>query len=509
MSVTKISELLPIPENVSQPHAYQIFGLEGGEQDDAKVAEAMREVYAKLKASKSNCDPTVWTQAAKIAETARKILEDPDRRRELDARFGVVPAVDPLSDLLPKADPTTAAAVLGMPPLGSPPPEAAAPTVLGTPPVGTAHVGTAPSVVPTGQPHSQTQPQLGNIATGTGPVSPDGSALGNWQPAKPKKKRRKSKTGVFVLGAFVLLMLGAIGGLLHFFNQQGPVVINGSSDNDGRIVAPSRDVVPTKTVDDPPKDPVLDNVASSGIAKGPGQSSGLASANPMDANLIKVDPMPVTSKPDPLEPDTATPEETKTMEAAVPVESTEPAAITDQMLAFNDQAIGSVEQLIRDANWLGMKPAAEALEKRTLSAAQAKRATALFDIADLASYYRGAIERGMASLTATSELDLGNDVRAIIVESSESDLTILFDRKQLSYTIDTLPPRLMELIATKALPGDQPDALAGLALYRLIDPKTNAEYRALAFEQLDSVDGQLEAVDSTQLRRVARELFGQ
>ena len=37
MRATKLSDLLPIPEGVSDPHAYQVFGLAGGEQDAAKI----------------------------------------------------------------------------------------------------------------------------------------------------------------------------------------------------------------------------------------------------------------------------------------------------------------------------------------------------------------------------------------------------------------------------------------------------------------------------------------
>ena len=179
MSVSKLSDLLPIDPSVAKPNAYQVFGLNGGEQDAATVTAAMQRVYEGLKDSKATADPTVWKQAAKLAEAARKLLEDPERRCALDVTLGVsavgslhfgvpqpetkspgsesaVPngAVpngaganehDPLAGLLPTSDPfshaasgsasesvatSNASSVLGVPSMGTP---ASAASVLGTP----------------------------------------------------------------------------------------------------------------------------------------------------------------------------------------------------------------------------------------------------------------------------------------------------------------------------------------------------------------------------------------
>ena len=158
MSATKISDLLPIPEGARKPHAYQVFGLEGGEQDVEKIKSAVQEIYQKLRAAKADTDPKLWTKAAEIVEKARSILSDPRKRAALDERFGVIdfdvesvldptassgadpllgllPTTDPLASLLPSSDPLGAVV-----PSGNPMAVATAPAP-GTAPMGAAPMG--------------------------------------------------------------------------------------------------------------------------------------------------------------------------------------------------------------------------------------------------------------------------------------------------------------------------------------------------------------------------------
>ncbi len=136
MPATKISDLLPIPEGAKTPHAYQIFGLEGGEQDGGKIKAAVQDVYRRLKETKASADPEIWRKAAKLVEKARSILSDPDKRAALDARFGVIQfddsaddhalqSDDPLAGILPSTDPLAGTSAINDPlgavvPTGSP-----------------------------------------------------------------------------------------------------------------------------------------------------------------------------------------------------------------------------------------------------------------------------------------------------------------------------------------------------------------------------------------------------
>ena len=73
MPATNIYDLLPIPEGVKEPHAYQVFGIQDGEQDLSVVSEKIREIVGNLKKQKENTDPKLWTKAAKLAQQALMI----------------------------------------------------------------------------------------------------------------------------------------------------------------------------------------------------------------------------------------------------------------------------------------------------------------------------------------------------------------------------------------------------------------------------------------------------
>lgn len=182
-------------------------------------------------------------------------------------------------------------------------------------------------------------------------------------------------------------------------------------------------------------------------------------------------------------------------------------AMTAESVAANQAKIEAVQQLIRSAAWDQMKPAAEALLKLDLNAEQSKRASALYDIADLATFYRGAIGRGLATLNTGSTFDYVEGLPVIVVEVSPERLAIQFNKRTRSFTVDDMPPRLTEKITSFALSPERPDAVAGQALYRLIHPKWRVEYRDDTFAQLAAIDGQLEQVDTAMLQQVAKELF--
>ncbi len=112
MPATNIYDLLPIPEGVKEPHAYQVFGIEDGEQDLTIISDKIREVVGNLKRQKEGTNAKLWTQAAKLAQQARLTLANPKTKAKLDARFGIIadePAdtasSDPLASILPSADP--------------------------------------------------------------------------------------------------------------------------------------------------------------------------------------------------------------------------------------------------------------------------------------------------------------------------------------------------------------------------------------------------------------------
>ncbi len=555
MSATQLSDLLPIPSGVSQPNAYQVFGLKGGESDNDQVIMAIKYAYAHLKQTRASADPEVWKRAARIAEQAKKTLEDLELRNRLDHQIEVSKAsadqasaamADPLAGMLPASNPmagpakeppstqqpspeprnsNNAASVLGVTPgstasLGTPPTAA---SMLGTPPTGPALPPPAAVASPPGvlkAPSVESAPAMG------------------WTPPKPARKRRKKKSGALLFGLLVVGMLSAIAYLLYFLNENGRIAIGNTPVAATTVADPAPDSKRTPRANLANKnDGVMAGAVTSGVAASlqnprPGSSNGLGSVAPnsdaiqnaingqvggdsMDSSqsgeammgqpdalepTMMVPAMPEPAMPEPAMPEPAMPEPTTS--EPEPSGSPSPAVVQ-----ASQEKIAAAEQLIRDAKWDQMKPAADALLKLDLNSDQRKRASALYDIADLANYFRGGIVRGLATLQVGNTFEMAKDFPVIVTDVSAQSLSFQYNRVQKSFTIDEMPPTLVERVSSMSLSLDQPDVIAGLALYRLLHPATNDEYRLDAMEQLQTIDGQLEKVDTGAMLAVVKEWF--
>lgn len=559
MSATQLSDLLPIPSGVSQPNAYQVFGLAAGESDNEKVIMAIKYAYAHLKQTQASADSEVWKRAARIAEQAKKTLQDPQLRSRLDRQIEANQAssddastasTDPLAGMLPSSNPLVgpakdnpliaspksndAASVLGVAPASTPrlgtPPTAAA--VLGLPPQAATPAPTTAAAQP-----SSTAPPVAVDSTST----PSAPAIG-WTPPKPTRKRRKKHSGMLVFGVLVVGMLSAIAYLLHFLNENGKITFGETQVASTTVADPATNSQQTTPSNPANKnlanqgDGVMGGAASSGVAPAlqkprPGSPSGLgdvapdpdAIQNAIDAQFAgsAIEPSPpgggmmegstppapnmaAPTVPEPAMPEPAMPEPSMAdPNMAAPGGSPSPAVVQ-----ANQEQIAAAEKLIRDAKWDQMKPATDALLKLDLNPDQFKHASALYDIADLVNYYRGGIVRGLGTLKVGNTFEIVKDLPVIIVEVSSQSLSFRYNRVDKSFTIDEMPPTLVERIAAMSLTPDQPDVVAGLALYRLVHPATNDEYRRDAIEQLQSVDGQLDKVDTEAMLAVVKEWSG-
>src|SRR6056297_1134112 len=98
MPAETIHDLLPIPPGTKKPHAYQIFGLQPGEQDTAKINAAIAQRITELKSVKAETAGDLWKRAAGWVTHGRAILTDPEKKAELDARFGIITVSDAAAD---------------------------------------------------------------------------------------------------------------------------------------------------------------------------------------------------------------------------------------------------------------------------------------------------------------------------------------------------------------------------------------------------------------------------
>ena len=523
MPANKVSELLPIPNGVKNPHAYQVFGLEGGEQNKAKIKAAIAATVARLKEQKGKADPAIWKSAVKLVEQAQAILVDPKKRRELDAQFGVVAVsekasdaadeaaapFDPLAGVLPAADPL--ATVDSAKALTK---DDGAPGIVPAPDRPADNVPSPKPIVPASGEESDAVGQIltpasisgGSTSTGSATVSADASAPVTIKNVAPRYKRRAKKNWFLVL--FMLGMFAAIG-LLAYFVFFGPGELAITKSNDGIKIRAGAAADPESEIVSPPMeieeelDPVM--------------SSALSNPNGVDADLEEsINEMRSLGKPgDPIEPlpkelqstadtdattdspDSEMEQQPKTeMQSADPVTmldvkpSTESGEVemTKEAVAATDKKIEKLRETLRGAKWKQMTPAAEELKEELLTDDQRKQVDSLYELADLAAFYYGAIERGIASRQPAEAIDVTDQLRIVIVEIKPDALVIRVAGRNRTYTFDELPLILAHKMAEFALPPDQEINLAAKACYQALALKSESDDRKESIEWLHSIE---------------------
>jgi hypothetical protein len=515
MPAINIYDLLPIPEGVKEPHAYQVFGIEDGEQDLAVISEKIREIVGNLKQQKENTDPKLWTTAAKLAQQSRLTLANPKTKAKLDARFGIIadepdsPASsDPLSSILPSADP-----LAGMLPAADPlggadplaailPPETETPEPVPSP--------TQPSIAETSTTNDMPagifgtpdqEPSTESVTSGTTndiPLVVPAQDTGVSTSSRNPHRRPKPILGLMMFGTFSVGMVTIIGILIWFMVYRGEVAItqadgsltisttgkDAKNKGDGNSETPARGKATPEPLE---PDPVMGNLGPS--KKKPrkkGQMSNLEKKIKNDAPVKNPDPEPGKPMVDP-----------KPKPPVVPKKPT----ITDEMIAEADKQLANVSMLIKTAQWSEMKPAAEKASELPMNDEQKKQAEALYELADLASYYRGGIEKSVANIAVGNDFEVTKDLRVIVVEKGDNFIAIQFNARKKTYKFDELPFALAHKLASFSITAS-PTQTAAKSVYQALSPKANEENREESIQWLND----LSDVDGADPKRLAETL---
>ncbi|QDT01819.1 hypothetical protein K227x_01870 [Rubripirellula lacrimiformis] len=571
MAAQKLSDLLPIQESASSPHAYQVFGLTAGEQDPGKINAAVQATVARLRGIKAATDPTLWKRAAGLVQAARVTLADPAKKAELDARFGIIP-VDPQPSPT-QPSPTQPASVQPVPaqpdsrqPKSSPSPKSD-PLAGMLPPVNPmAPVMPAASPSPSA-PHpfpipggAQTPNPLGGVPSsapvhpsGFGdvggpspsqmPVSPVVATQGSPRPvirrAKVVKTRRSSLIGNLVMATVLLGMITLIGSLAYFLfwgpgtlaisSQGGALTIStqpqGAASSSGvstprpiddgqrrsaklprrfdPVMGGMRDDVPTTSnaTSVPPPDLMLDqpimvggNAAMTPATPPPPAMMGTPTADDAMATVETGLGEPVNG-----EPSMQMPMDNTAM-------SPPPIETSDADVATADAAIEKVGEVIRSHQWDQMKSVAEATLSLPMNADQKLLAEGLYQLADLASYYQGGIQRGVADLQVGNDFEVRDDFRVVIVEKGDDFLVVRYNAKNRTFKFDEFPFPLAAKLAAFSI-AEGPTRQAAMVIYQTIAPISNEGYRDEAIEVLGRLDGQVEDADTKLMQDAIRYLY--
>ena len=519
MPATNIYDLLPIPEDVKKPHAYQVFGIEDGEQDLGVISEKIREVVGKLKLQKESTDPKLWAKAAKLAQQARLTLANPKTKAKLDARFGIIvdepasaPANDPLSGVLPAADPLAGMLPAADPLGGTDPLAGILPTEPETPDA--AHTDSSSRPEPTvnngipagmfGTPAEQTLSDTGTGESNNGvplvvPVQDTPGFNSNRNP----HRRAKPVLGLMMFGTFAVGMVAIIGILIWFMVYRGEVAITQSDGSLTISTTGKQDKTKNCGANKSPRgkatpEPLESDPVMGTLGPGKKKSGNTGGMTDLEQKMQNED---LVQTPDP------NPQPKPPMVVPQPKPPVVPKkpAITEEMVAEADKQLANVAMLIKTAKWDEMKPAAEKASEMPMNEKQKERAEALYEVADLASYYRGGIQKAVANMAVGNDFEVTKDLRVIVVEKGVDFIAIQFNAKKKTYKFDELPFSLAHKLASFTIP-NSPTQMAAKAVYQVISPNAKEENRKESIQSLSDMSA-VEGADPKRIAETLQEMF--
>jgi hypothetical protein len=459
--MSSIHDLLPIPTGMQTPNAYHVFGLESGEQDMDKITAKVVAVIEQLKLVKEQSDPGLWQQAAKMVDQSRKILADPKRKSALDATLPQVSnqtvpkqlpnsSGDPLAGLLPSGDPLLLSGdrlLLSGAPLF---------------------------------PVTKIQQEMRTVD----------------RSSKRRQSRRRTSTGNWILGLMILALVAVVCLLGYFvFLRQGKIEIvkTGDKITISTEAQGSYRAVESVASSPVPDRPVPDRPVPDRPVPDPPETIDLATATPPES--VPTDRILESDHPSEV---TTAPEMTR---VAPPTD----VRMLDQ--SKQQEELEQVRQLIRKSDWKNMKSAAESLTEQNLSPQNQLDAQRLSELADLATHYRGGIERAVSELQAGHEIVI-NDSLFLQVAKKADDLLIVRSSKEQkwSFSFDEFPFSLAHKLASFQV-SESPTGLAAKAVYQAIAPKATEANREESIQWLTAISDEIEGADRDRLVQAIQSIY--
>ena len=331
-----------------------------------------------------------------------------------------------------------------------------------------------------------------------------------------RNRKRRSKTGLLIPAVFALCCFGVVGLALYFIINKPGVVVTMSDD--GLAVNPAGQVPiqqdnaapsnPTPPKTKPKADPIMGKLGPDSKEK-PSENGNQNFSDPIPEDTQKT---PETSSEQmsdeemsnqPKDPNmsegtepaitnpTPPPDLTK---PSVPPTEPKPETVTPEVLEKAEQTLSSAVQAIVTADWNKMNDIANSILEQEMSREQKQKATELFQIIDLAIFYRTAIIDSITNLNVGDDFEVTTDFRVIVVEKSPQGLTVRYNRKNQSYLIDELPWPLAHKLASFEVAGGN-FSTAAKAVYQFIAPKTNEGMKAEAIDWITEIQSELDGTE--------------
>lgn len=538
MAITKPSEILPIRDGVQSPNAYQVLGLTPGETDDNKITDAANQIIAQVKSVKAETDPALWKQIAAMVQTARVTLADPKKKQQLDRKLRSAsehhpstpqsrkPTLsDPLAGLLPPGNPmkryrpavvsvgpvqVTEEVSVGVrvsAPSPSPPlPKSPLPkSPLPSPPLPETPLPETPlpeTPLPETPPTTLEPVQTPTVIADV--VVPETAAAKPIVSSTRPATRRRSKSNVvpMILSAVTLLLVilvGVLGYVLVF--RDGKIAVSPDGDlvriEMGKTTTESKGgtnpdrVDAADTIDGPEMDP-------------PKMDSKLPTLNFND------EPESNAMQSDLADPVMELPSESM-VPSTPPSSQTVPNAPTEIKPGDPETNAGAdisaLTGMIKTNDWLAMKAIAQEPPTLPPDPSQQQQVERLLSVIDLASYYRTGIERAVAELAAGRDFEVQAGFRVIVVSKTDDSLTVRFDAKIRTFTLNNLPQSMADRLATFQI-DEGADREAAKAVYHAILSGSSPGQRDQALDQLRGIDEPIQNADRDALVETLEALLG-
>jgi len=332
-----------------------------------------------------------------------------------------------------------------------------------------------------------------------------------------------------MLGLLTLVSIGGMAALLYVLNRNpGGIVINLQPAAPGGGPAPATDTSPAAVRPPrPPIDPVMGELTPAPPRqprRDRASAEQLAAADNWLASLAnhagdEVSPEAISLSADTgLEPQPTRVEMEPATGPAMEMEPTPPAVgeasnpVTPLPAGDADaaeQAIAKARAAIAAADWQSMEPLAEAAEQAAVTAAQKSRASRLLQLAELASYYHGGVERGLDGLNAAESFAVAEKLQVVVVEIGPDQVIVKFNGRNKGYPRRELPLVLAHKIALLAMPGDAPATTAASHAYQAVAPVSTQPYRQQAIGALEAMTEQVEGANPVDVAAAIRDVFAE
>lgn len=178
----------------------------------------------------------------------------------------------------------------------------------------------------------------------------------------------------------------------------------------------------------------------------------------------------------------------------------------DPLSEAGEAALQRAREAVGKGEWATMVELAAAAAAAAVTEPQKVSAARLERLADMATYYHAAIEKGLSGLGAGESFNLTEQLQIVVVEITPEKLIVRFNGRNKEYPRGELPLVMAHKLARFALPTEAPLTELAAEAYQAIAPISNAQYRQQSLRKLEAMPEMVEDLRPADLVVAIREL---